>query len=157
MFWVSHNTMRHPAEKQISPLIFLLSVVSLSFSFESSNSSSSSAVLGRSSSWQIKLKEEQTSDLAKVTQHTHITEQQRANTIRTYLIVGTANGSKLSKSFRSMGTEMRPSQSLFGISCSQRQYFSSWLHVYGPVFGWTLKGLFSKWFTPLLTLTSSRG
>lgn len=59
----------------------------------------------------------------------HTLEQQTANTIMTNLIVGTAKGSKLSNSLRSMGTEMRPSQSLMGISCSERQHLSSWSHV----------------------------
>lgn len=64
----------------------------------------------------------------------HTLEQQTANTIMTNLIVGTAKGSKLSNSLRSMGTEMRPSQSLMGISCSERQHLSSWSHVSRLVF-----------------------
>lgn len=55
----------------------------------------------------------------------HTSDQPTANTIMTNLIVGTAKGSKLSNSLRSMGTEMRPGQSFMEISCSEGQYFSS--------------------------------
>lgn len=49
--------------------------------------------------------------------------------IITHLIVGTAKGSKLSNSLRSMGTEMRPGQSLKGISYGESQRLSPWSHL----------------------------
>lgn len=60
----------------------------------------------------------------------YTSEQHTVNPIMTNLIVGTANGSKLSNSLRSMGTEMRPCQNVIGTSFSKCPHLSSWSDVY---------------------------
>ena len=150
-----------------APLIFRLSAASFSFSLSwlSSIFSSSSPVLGRSNSAQIRLEKSY-----KISSDKYRTLHTADNETFNYHLPDCGHRKRIKRiKFFEIHRNGNASWSdLKEINLSETQPFCQWyilhaalikisFHLNSPVLGCTLKGLFSKWFTPLLTFTSSRG
>lgn len=159
LIWLNQKNVIWFVLPHLSPLIFLFSDVSVSFSvpFVSSDFASSSSALGRSSSSQIRLKKENEYKI-KLTKTNH----KIAHIIILLTWLWAQQKDQTCPDFWGLWEQRCALAKQKGAVTknifSWRQLICVRIHeAWSPVLGWTLKGLFSKWLTPLLTLTSSRG